>query len=63
VVSGDIQFVRQFCPESILMFFQVTTFVFGVISIEIWDSQFPVWAFVLSLIVCAFIYLVILFGC
>jgi hypothetical protein len=45
------------------MFFQVTTFVFGVISIEIWDSQFPVWAFVLSLIVCAFIYLVILFGC
>lgn len=36
------------------MSFQVTTFVFGVISIEVWDSQFPVWAFVLSLIVCAF---------
>lgn len=45
------------------MSFEVTTFVFGVISIEVWGSQFPVWAFVLSLIVCAFISPLILFGC
>lgn len=25
-------------------------FVFGVISIEVWDTQFPVWAFVLALV-------------
>ncbi|KAJ3477668.1 hypothetical protein NLI96_g10300 [Meripilus lineatus] len=33
----------------------VSMFVFGVISIEVWDTQFPVWAFVLALIV-AFVY-------
>lgn len=27
-------------------------FVFGVISIEVWNTQFPVWAFVLALIIC-----------
>ena len=26
-------------------------FVFGIISIEVWPTQFPVWAFVLALIV------------
>ena len=26
-------------------------FVFGVVSIEVWDTQFPVWAFVLALII------------
>lgn len=26
-------------------------FVFGVVAIEVWDTQFPVWAFVLSLVV------------
>jgi hypothetical protein len=29
-------------------------FVFGVIAIEVRDTQFPVWAFVLALIICAF---------
>jgi hypothetical protein len=28
-------------------------FVFGVIAIEVWNTQFPVWAFVLALIICA----------
>ncbi|KAH9944677.1 OPT oligopeptide transporter [Amylocystis lapponica] len=32
-------------------------FVFGIISIEVWPTQFPVWAFVLSLII-AFFYCV-----
>lgn len=27
-------------------------FVFGVISIEVWPTEFPVWAFVLSLVIC-----------
>ncbi len=27
-------------------------FVFGVISIEVWNTQFPVWAFVLALVIC-----------
>lgn len=26
-------------------------FVFGIISIEVWNTQFPVWAFVLALII------------
>jgi hypothetical protein len=29
-------------------------FVFGVVAIEVWDTQFPVWAFVLALMICAF---------
>jgi OPT oligopeptide transporter protein len=33
--------------------FVVTMFVFGVIAIEVWSTQFPVWAFVLALIICA----------
>ena len=31
----------------------VSMFVFGIISIEVWNTQFPVWAFVLALIICA----------
>ena len=30
-------------------------FVFGIISIEVWPTQFPVWAFVLALVI-AFVY-------
>ncbi|KAH9985944.1 OPT oligopeptide transporter protein-domain-containing protein [Russula vinacea] len=33
----------------------VTMFVFGVISIEVWDTEFPVWAFVLALMI-SFVY-------
>ena len=28
----------------------VTMFVFGIISIEVWPTQFPVWGFVLALV-------------
>ncbi|ETW76341.1 oligopeptide transporter [Heterobasidion irregulare TC 32-1] len=35
----------------------LSMFVFGVVAIEVWDTQFPVWAFVLSLVV-AFFYTV-----
>jgi hypothetical protein len=42
-----------------LIFFVVSMFVFGVIAIEVWNTQFPVWAFVLSLIICALIYFLV----
>ncbi|CAL1707442.1 unnamed protein product [Somion occarium] len=29
----------------------IVMFVFGIISIEVWDTQYPVWAFVLALII------------
>lgn len=32
-------------------------FVFAIISIEVWPSELPVWAFVISLII-AFVYIV-----
>ena len=35
-----------------LIFFSVTTFVFGVIAIEVWNTQLPVWAFALALLIC-----------
>ncbi|RPD78416.1 OPT oligopeptide transporter [Lentinus tigrinus ALCF2SS1-7] len=35
----------------------LTMFVFGVVAIEVWHTQFPVWAFVLALIV-AFVYII-----
>ncbi|OSX66500.1 hypothetical protein POSPLADRAFT_1043923 [Postia placenta MAD-698-R-SB12] len=42
-------------PEWWYASLMVTMFVFGVVSIEIWHTEFPVWAFVLSLII-AFVY-------
>jgi cytochrome c oxidase subunit IV len=33
--------------------FAVTMFGFGVFVIERWDTELPVWAFVLALIICA----------
>ncbi|THH07611.1 hypothetical protein EW146_g9262 [Bondarzewia mesenterica] len=35
----------------------LSMFVFGIVAIEVWNTQFPVWAFVLSLVV-AFFYTV-----
>ena len=32
-------------------------FVFGVVAIEVWKSQLPVWGFVLALLICTFSYL------
>jgi len=29
-------------------------FVFGVVAIEVWKTQLPVWGFVLALLICAF---------
>ncbi|KAF8256505.1 OPT oligopeptide transporter [Lactarius quietus] len=31
----------------------LSMFVFGVVAIEVWNTQFPVWAFVLALLICA----------
>ncbi|KAI0081298.1 OPT oligopeptide transporter [Panus rudis PR-1116 ss-1] len=42
-------------PEWWYMIIFVSMFVFGVISIEVWNTQFPVWAFVLALII-SFVY-------
>lgn len=30
----------------------VAMFVFGVVTIEVWNTQMPVWAFVLALVSC-----------
>ncbi|KAH8981414.1 small oligopeptide transporter [Lactarius akahatsu] len=35
----------------------LTMFVFGVVAIEVWNTQFPVWAFVLALLI-SFVYTV-----
>jgi OPT family oligopeptide transporter len=43
----------------ILKFFAVTTFMFGVFVIERWDTELPVWAFVLSLIIRAASFVII----
>jgi hypothetical protein len=32
----------------------VTMFVFGVVVIEVWETDLPVWGFVLALLICAF---------
>ena len=32
----------------------VAMFVFGVIVIEVWETDLPVWGFVLALLICAF---------
>ncbi|KAH9832325.1 OPT oligopeptide transporter [Rhodofomes roseus] len=42
-------------PEWWYMCIFATMFVFGVVSIEVWHTEFPVWAFVLSLVI-AFVY-------
>ena len=36
-------------PLAVLISFPVSMFVFGVVSIEVWKSQLPVWGFVLAL--------------
>ena len=59
VVSDDFWFavpVITVMRLSVLMIlFSVSMFVFGVVSIEVWATEFPVWAFVLALLICAFI--------
>ena len=36
---------------AVLILFSVSMFVFGVVSIEVWDLQLPVWGFVLALFI------------
>ncbi|KAI5123200.1 hypothetical protein M0805_003967 [Coniferiporia weirii] len=44
-------------PEWWYMVVFLSMFVFGIISIEVWPTEFPVWAFVLSLII-SFVYVI-----
>jgi OPT oligopeptide transporter protein len=37
----------------VLTSFAVVTFGFGLIAIEVWDTELPVWAFMFALIICA----------
>ena len=32
--------------------YTVTMFVLGIIAIEVWATQMPVWAFILALLIC-----------
>ena len=54
MVSDNIQFVdpiisAMHLPEAILISFPVPMFVFGVVSIEVWKSELPIWGIVLAL--------------
>ena len=40
--------------KCVLISFSVTSFMFGVVAIKVWDTGFPVWAFVLSLLIGTF---------
>ena len=55
MVLDDTLFV-PFIPDAkcVLISFSVTMFVSGVVAIEVWETDLPVWAFVLSLLMCAF---------
>ncbi|KAF8452254.1 OPT oligopeptide transporter [Boletus edulis BED1] len=44
-------------PEWWYMCVFVVMFVFGIIAIEVWPTEFPVWGFVLSLVI-AFVYII-----
>jgi hypothetical protein len=56
VVSDNFRFAAPVITVmrlSVLMIsFSVSMFVFGIISIEVWATEFPVWAFVLALLIC-----------
>jgi hypothetical protein len=51
VVSRVILLVHQFLMQArTLISFSVSMFVLGVVVIEVWETQLPVWAFVLALV-------------
>ena len=59
MVPDDIRFVVPVISAmrlSVLISFSVSMFAFGVISIEVWETQFPVWGFVLALCIGVFIW-------
>jgi hypothetical protein len=43
-----------FCNKKYVDTLSVTMFVFGVVVIEVWETDLPVWGFVLALLICAF---------
>jgi len=47
-VRAAIAEARHACN---IMSFTVITFVFGVMTIELWDTELPVWGFVFALII------------
>jgi hypothetical protein len=49
--SVSVFLFSVFFKELMRVFVQVTMFVFGVVSIEVWHTQFPVWGFVISLLI------------
>ena len=57
MVSDHIRFALSIISAnhvSVLISFSVSMFVFGIVSIEVWETQLPVWGFVLALCICAF---------
>jgi predicted membrane protein len=58
VVSDDIRSVDPIISAmhlAVLISFSVSMFVFGVVSIEVWETQLPIWGFVLALCIGVFI--------
>ncbi|KZT36342.1 small oligopeptide transporter [Sistotremastrum suecicum HHB10207 ss-3] len=56
-IHARLMSVYKQVPEWWYAIIFVAMFVFGVISIEVWPTQMPVWAFVLALII-AFVYMI-----
>lgn len=59
VVSDDVWYVASYYVDQICFWHTiiVITFVFGVVSIEVWPTKMPIWALVLALLV-GFLYTV-----
>ena len=58
MVSDDIRSVDPIISAvhlTIVISFSVSMFVFGVVSIEVWKTQLPVWGFILALCIGVFI--------
>ena len=47
VVFGEFPL---FTPPCTANWFPAVMFVFGVVKIEVWNTQMPVWAFILALV-------------
>ncbi|KAI9457240.1 OPT oligopeptide transporter [Lactarius psammicola] len=54
-IHARLMSVYKGVPDWWYLILFLSMFVFGVVAIEVWETQFPVWAFVLALII-AFIY-------
>ena len=51
VVCGHLRYVPIIvaCP-TLLIVLSAAMFVFGVVTIEVWNTEMPVWAFILALV-------------